>query len=88
MSNAQAKAERSKAKDIRQGIIDQPSVKSKSRKRFTHRITAEWSIDTILSALDNGRFTYGKYTSLTAAQQALKSMAKYKFYTNVMLEEI
>lgn len=88
MSNPRAKAERSKAKDIRQGLVEQKPVTSNAKKKYKYKVTAQYSESCLFWKHDKDRFHVGKYTSLTGAEQALKSLAKYKFYTDLRIEEI
>jgi hypothetical protein len=89
MSDAQAKAERSKAKDIRQGVTEQKPLKGKSKKKHTHRIVGEYASKFFLN-FDwlHGNQTIGKYSSLKAAQTALAALSKQSIYTNLRIEEL
>lgn len=94
MSDAQAKAERSKAKDIRQGITEQKPLKGKAKKKkHTHRIVGEFASKSLFNASFNpewlqGTQTIGKYSSLQAAQTALAALSKQGIYTNLRTEEL
>lgn len=83
MSDPRTKAERSHAKDIRQGIVDQRPVSSNKKKKKKWIVRAEWKI-----AVWNRRETVvGRYASLDAATKAAAAAEK-SFYTNVRIEEL
>ena len=86
MSQAQAKAERSKAKDTRQGILEQRPVSSNSKKKNKYVIYADLCF---LSKIFNHKnVCVGKYATLRAAEQAYQHALKVKYYTNVRMEEL
>ena len=88
MSNPRAKQERSKAKDTRQGIVEQKPVSSSLKKKSKYKITAQYHQGCLLYKTEKDRFSIGKYTTLAGAEQALKSLSKYSFYTELRIEEI
>lgn len=83
MSNPRAKAERSKAKDIRQGITEQRAVSSKSPKKKPWVVRAEW----VLRWLGNHEVVIGRYAKLSDAEKAAEATRKKRHYTNVRIEE-
>lgn len=82
MSNPITKAERSRAKDIRQGIEEQSPVSSKKQKKKKYAIIYDM---TFLGCVRKG-LTYGKYERLKDAENAFKVLPLY--YTNATIEEI
>lgn len=83
MSNPRAKAERSKAKDIRQGIAEQRPVSSKSQKKKQWLVRACW----VLKWLDDQEVVIGRYAKLSDAEKAAEATRKKAYYTNVRIEE-
>ncbi len=82
MSNPRAKAERSKAKDIRQGIEEQTPVSSKKQKKKKYAIICDMMF--MRSIIKNT--VYGKYERLKDAENAFKVLPLY--CTNATIEEI
>lgn len=82
MSNPRAKAERSKAKDIRQGIEEQTPVSSKKQKKKKYAIICDM---TFLGTVRKEQ-TYGKYERLKDAENAFKVLPLYCI--NATIEEI
>ena len=82
MSNAIAKQERSKAKDIRQGIIEQHGHinSDKSKKKYTHAVIA--------SLIFMGKDYKRKFHSLSAAEQCKSALEKKRYYIDVRIEEL
>jgi len=86
MSNAIAKQERSKAKDIRQGIIEQHGHinSDKSKKKHTHAVYAQ--------VIFFGKVLKSEYVrrfrSLASAEQCKSALEKKRFYVNVRIEEL
>ena len=88
MSDPKTKAERSKAKDIRQGIIEQKPIKAKSKKNKPFSIFVVLNMPWLHGYdLDAKKpFRYGRYSTREAADQALKKLPS--FYQNpTILEE-
>lgn len=82
MSDPRAKAERSKAKDIRQGITEQRPVSSKSQKKKPWVVRANWA------GVFHWRETLiGRYAKLSDAEKAADAALKKSYYTNVRIEE-
>jgi hypothetical protein len=83
MSDPRAKAERSRAKDLRQGIVDQRPVSSKSSKKKPWVVRADWTVpwprdrETVI----------GRYAKLSDAEKAAESTRRKSYYTNVRIEE-
>lgn len=79
MSNPRAKAERSKAKDIRQGIEEQRPVGGKSRKgaKPYKLVGSMWLWENAI---------FGRYKTLIQAEQALASYQKKRHYSNLRIE--
>lgn len=82
MSDPRTKSERSKAKDIRQGIVDQRPVSSSKKKKPMWIVRGEWAI-----WMDR-EITIGKYPKLADAEKALASASKKKWYKNLRIEEL
>lgn len=79
MSNARVKAERSKAKDIRQGIEEQRPVSSKSRKGAKpYRLVGDFYVW--------HDYTFGRYKTRAHAEQALATNSKKSMYNNLRIE--
>lgn len=83
MSNPRAKAERSKAKDIRQGVTEQRPVSSKSQKKKPWVVRADW----VLQWRDDFEVVIGRYAKLSDAEKAAEATRKKSYYTNVRIEE-
>lgn len=83
MSNPRAKAERSKAKDIRQGITEQRPVSSKSQKKKRWVVRADWET----RILPWREIVIGRYAKLGDAEKAAEATRKKSYYTNVRIEE-
>lgn len=83
MSNPRAKAERSKAKDIRQGIEDQKPVSSKKAKKKMYAIICDM---VFMQKLWQTNYTYGKYEKLKDAENAFRVLPAYCI--NATIEEI
>lgn len=83
MSNARAKAERSKAKDIRQGITEQRPVSSKSQKKKPWVVRADWAP----KWLSRREVVIGRYAKFGDAEKAAEAARKKSYYTNVRIEE-
>lgn len=90
MSNARAKAERSHAKDLRQGVVEQRPVSSGDKKKKKKQWAVRVDYGGIFSKMwgREGGTVIGKYASRAAAEQAAKSAERHSFYTNVRIEEI
>lgn len=84
MSNPRAKAERSKAKDLRQGITEQRPVTASKRKKkaYTLRVTMVWFNKQL------ARYTVGNYATLRDAEKAAEAARKKSYYTEIIIEEI
>ena len=83
MSDPRTKAERSHAKDIRQGVVEQRPVTANKKKKKKWIVRADWKI-----AILHGRETVvGRYATLDAATKAAAAAEK-SFYTNVRIEEL
>lgn len=79
MSNARVKAERSKAKDIRQGIEEQRPVHAKSRKGAKpYRLVGDFYVWQ--------NYVFGKYKTLAQAEQALATHSRRSNYANLRIE--
>lgn len=72
MSNKLIKAERSRAKDIRQGVIEQTPTPSKDRKGAKPY--------KIVGTFMDRELTVGRYKTLAQAQEALHNMERKKLY--------
>mgnify|MGYP000095921433 CR=1 FL=1 len=82
MSDPRTKAERSKAKDIRQGVVEQRSVGSKGSRKMAKvfRLTGSiwhWN-DRVI----------GKYTTLMSARKAYFSAKSKGLYRNLKLFDL
>jgi hypothetical protein len=87
MSNPRAKAERSAAKDIRQGITEQRPVSVNSKKRLRYKLVGD--IEFEYSAMFNRKdYCIGKYEKLSDAEKALKANQKKSYYKNLRIEEL
>lgn len=86
MSNTRAKQERSKAKDIRQGIVEQHGHinSDKSKKKYTHAVYAQVIFFGKVLKSEYVR----KFYSLASAEQCKSALEKKKFYVNVRIEEL
>ncbi len=82
MSDPRTKAERSHAKDIRQGIVDQRPVTANKKKKKKWIVRADWKI-----AVWRRETVIGRYATLDAATKAAAAAEK-SFYTNVRIEEL
>lgn len=82
MSNPRAKAERSKAKDIRQGITEQRPVSSKSQKKKPWVVRANWT-----GVFSHREVAIGRYAKFGDAEKAAEATRKKSYYTNVRIEE-
>ena len=87
MSNPRAKAERSKAKDIRQGIKEQRPVNSgNKKKKHTHKLIGDYGVPSgIFYCVD---YCFGKYCNIRQAEEAFKSFSKKNYVNNLRIEEI
>jgi len=83
MSNPRAKAERSKAKDLRQGIVEQRPVSSKSAKKKPWVVRADW----VLRWTCERGIVIGRYAKHSDAEKAAEATRKKSYYTNVRIEE-
>lgn len=86
MSDARAKAARSAAKDIRQGVTEQRPVSSKLKKKAKYKILVD--LEFMQSRFNKKDYCIGKYVKLRYAEQAYQSALKVKYYTNVRMIEI
>lgn len=78
MSNARVKAERSKVKDIRQGIEEQRPVQSKSRKGAKpYRLVGDFYVWQ--------NYVFGKYKTLAQAEQALITLQRRSNHSNMRI---
>ena len=85
MSDPKTKAERSKAKDVRQGIVEQRPVSSNKKKKLKYKIICELHLFRAITP----DFCYGKYATLTDAENALKTIdKKFRYYVNPRIEEV
>lgn len=83
MSDPRAKAERSKAKDLRQGITEQrPVSASKAKKK-------PWTVRALFApAWLGGRdVVIGRYAKQADAEKAAEAARKKSFYTSITIEE-
>lgn len=83
MSNPRAKAERSKAKDIRQGITEQRPVTASKQKKKPWVVRAMWET----RFLPWRDVVIGRYAKLSDAEKAAEATRKKSYYTNVRIEE-
>ena len=83
MSNPRAKAEHSKAKDIRQGIEEQTPVSSKKAKKKMYAIICDM---VFMQKVWKAGYTYGKYEKLKDAENAFRVLPAYCI--NARIEEI
>jgi hypothetical protein len=86
MSDPRAKTERSKAKDIRQGIVEQKPVSSNSKKKPKYAVYADLVF--MHSTLNRKNYCVGKYATMKAAKQAHQHALKVKYYSNVRIQEL
>ena len=86
MSDARVKAERSKAKDIRQGILEQKPVSSNSKKKPKYAVYADLVFTHC--TLNRKNYCVGKYATMKAAEQAYQHALKVKYYSNVRIQEL
>lgn len=85
MSNKRAKAERSKAKDIRQGLVEQRPVSSHEQKKKKWIVKGKW----IIGFLSNERpVVIGRYAKESDALKALAAAQKKSYFTDLVIEEI
>ena len=82
MSDPRAKAERSKAKDIRQGVIEQRPVSSGKAKKKPWVLLGNW----VLLRLRQD-CVLGRYATKRHAEQALEAALKKPYYSNLRIEE-
>lgn len=81
MSDPRTKAERSLAKDIRQGVIDQRAGLGARAKKKKYAIRGVWSM------WGDRPVVVGRYASLKDAQKALEVASKKGYYSNLRIEE-
>lgn len=86
MANKRAKQERSAAKDIRQGVTEQRPVSSNKKKKKTYRLVGDFGIEGERFFFRD--YSFGKYSSLKQAEDALASHEKKKYTSNLRIEEI
>jgi hypothetical protein len=86
MSNIRVKIERSKAKDIRQGIIEQHGHinSDKSKKKYTHAVHAQI---VFFGKILNNNYVR-KFYSLASAEQCKSALEKKGFYVNLRIEKL
>jgi hypothetical protein len=86
MSNTRVKIERSKAKDIRQGIVEQHGHinSDKSKKKYTHAVHAQVVFFGKILKSDYIR----KFYSLASAEQCKSALEKKRYYVNLRIEEL
>lgn len=84
MSDPRTKEERSKAKDIRQGITEQRPVIPHEKKKKKYAVKGKWTI----TFFKNPDTIIGKYATLKDAEKALKSAQKVKWYKDLHIEEL
>lgn len=83
MSDPRAKAERSKAKDIRQGITEQRPVTANKQKKKPWVVRADWETRWFAGR----ELVIGRYAKLSDAEKAAEATRKKSYYTNVRIEE-
>lgn len=84
MSNPRAKAERSAAKDIRQGITEQRPVSVNSKKKPQYEVICDLYF---MSMIREG-CRLGKFHKLVDAEKCAKAASKKGYYVNVRIIEL
>lgn len=86
MSNPRTKAERSAAKDIRQGITEQRPVSVNSKKKYKYEVICD--IVFMHSTFNRKDYRLGKFHKLSDAQKCKAAAEKKSYYQNVRIEEL
>lgn len=86
MSNKRAKAERSAAKDIRQGITEQRPVSVNSKKKPQYEVICD--IVFMHSMFNRKDYRLGKFHKLSDAEKCAKAASKKGYYINVRIVEL
>lgn len=86
MSNPRAKAERSKAKDIRQGIVEQRPVSTNSKKKYNYEVLCDFCFTN--AAFNHKDYRLGKFHKLSDAEKCKEAAEKKKYYTNVRINPL
>lgn len=86
MSNQRSKAERSKAKDIRQGIVEQKPVSSNSHKKANYEVLCDFQF--MCSAFNRKDYRLGKFHKLSDAEKCKEAAEKKKYYINVRINPL
>lgn len=86
MSNPRAKSERSKAKDIRQGITEQRPVGSNQKKKYNYEVLCDLCFMNV--RLNHKDYRLGKFHKLSDAEKCKKAAEQKRYYTNVRIKPI
>lgn len=86
MSDPRAKAERSAAKDIRQGITEQRPVSSNSKKKYKYEVLCDLIF--LYSAINQKDYRIGKFAKLSDAEKCKTAAEKKSYYQNVRIVEL
>lgn len=84
MSNKRAKAERSAAKDIRQGITEQRPVSVNSKKKPQYEVIC----DLYFMSMIREDCRLGKFHKLSDAEKCKAAAEKKGYYQNVRIKEL
>lgn len=87
MSNPRAKAERSAAKDVRQGITEQRPVSSKTKNR-KYRYEVLCDLFFLNARMNHKDYRLGKFAKLSDAEKCAESAKRKRFYQNVRIKEL
>lgn len=86
MSNPRTKAERSAAKDIRQGIIEQRPVSSNSKKKYKYEVLCDLVFRNV--RMNQKDYRIGKFAKLADAEKCVESSKKKGYYQNIRIVEL
>lgn len=86
MSNPRAKTERSKAKDIRQGVVEQQPLKPPSKKKDRYEVLCDLVF--MNTRMNHKDYRIGKFAKLSDAEKCVKASEKKKYYQNVRIKEL
>ncbi len=85
MSDPRAKAERSRAKDLRQGVVEQRPVSSSKAKKKPWVLVGEWAFLRLRPA--SKECVLGRFATKRDAEKALEAALKKPYYINLRIEE-
>lgn len=88
MSNPRAKAERSKAKNTRQGITEQKPVSSNQKKKIKFVLWGRYTSPLFQRVFSGQRFKIGGYEKRKAVDDAFRHYSSVPYYTDLEIEEL